>query len=453
MRAHGFSVVSALIFLGLFCAPAGAVNSVTWFRSGCLLTPGLSPPQEAIDACLAECNSTNESACSGGLCVGTTTCHIDSGTYVYGTWPAITVTWNFHSTPSGVPHTSTDSGFGTLSSANNAICPSSGSKVDIFTPGPSATGTLCGSDGCLYMAGAPTFIVNSPPGNHYLQSATSVGQQCSSSLAMTPTSSVTPTGQGPAPNCQVGAGGVLACDPGNGTGCGQFNGDEVCVPALPPNSCVSFASGGVACTSSAGAQPGGPAPNNGTPGAAAAPDGNVTYNTNTVNYYNSTTVAGSSVPATTGAPSPTNSQPVGTIALGGATVSTSGTGGGGGTGGTVTNGNAAANGDCDVTAGRNCTSSGDALVPSLTRADSVESLGNAFLAGIEASPIYTAVGSISTAFPTGGACPDATFTVFDHEYNFMTSGCALWTDNVEAPLELVMAGLWAFLGVLVVLRA
>lgn len=331
---------------------AHAATTTTWFRSTALPSPGLQSPDAAVAAVAAYCQSTNMALCSGAVCSGpqSSSCTLNSESWTYTTWPTISVTWNY-TTLSG-PHTATDSSFGTTSATNNASCPVAGSKEDVFTQW-AATGSVCGADGCLYTASNPSFRVNSPPGTHYLTSMLSAGQICSSSQSTTPTD----TGGGAAPNpsvqpapaCQAGSTGVIGCDAQGpaGAGCGEFNGDYVCVQGIGAGQCVSFASGGVACTSSAAPEPTGPAPNNGTPGVAPTASGQVTYNTTTVNYYSASVVAGSSTaPTTTGA---TN---------GGYATGTGSTGGGSGSTGDG-KGNAGTEcGNGTTKSGTDCTSDG-----------------------------------------------------------------------------------------------
>jgi len=151
---------------------------------------------------------------------------------------------------------------------------------------------------------------------------------------------------------QVGAqcassGGVVSCGV-SGKNCGTFNGDQVCVASIPPGSCQSFASGGVACTavgsgSSSVASP--PAPNNGTAGTPATANGSVTTTVNnsfeTTNYYSSSTVSTSTGGVT--------SVPGGSNVGNGGTTTTSGSGGGDGKGNAGTecgNGKTSSGGDC-----------------------------------------------------------------------------------------------------------
>lgn len=296
--------------VGLMCVAwvgvcGAAVSQVTWFRTTAVPSPGLDSPDQTVNAVAAYCVATNMGLCTGAVCSGpqSPSCTLNSHSWVYTTWPTVSVTWNY-TTGSG-PHTTTDSTVTAVSTANNAVCPVSGTNEDVFTQW-AANGSVCGADGCLYSASNPSFRVNSPPGTHYLTTMVSAGQVCASTQALVPSDTASPAGAGApsvaaAPACQASSSGVVGCDAQStaGPGCGSFNGDYVCVPALPSGGCVSFASGGTACVSTASAQPSGPAPNDGTPSSPASANGQVTYNTTTVNYFNAVTVAGSSIAPTT----------------------------------------------------------------------------------------------------------------------------------------------------------
>lgn len=224
-----------------------------------------------------------------------------------------------------------------VAGTSNAVCSAAGTNEVIYFQS-AFTGSICASDGCLYSASSPTFIINSPPGTHYMTNTVSQGETCSSSAATTPTSPVTGTPAGPNA-CQQGASGVLACEVmAAGQDCGTFNGDEVCVTAVPDNSCVAYASGGVACAADAAPAPAGPAPNNGTAGTAATPTGQVSLGSVTVNYYSSSVVSTSSTGPTT-VNANNGGAPIGTGSSSGSGSSGTGTGSGGGCGnGTTSDG-------------------------------------------------------------------------------------------------------------------
>ncbi len=284
-------------------------NTWTWSRTGGGTTDTSQYPNlGALQAAIISYCGAHEAQCNNN-CSGSVTCTTWSLTGGgFSSFPSVNA---YNGTVPCSPTGSTCPGGNLTMTFNVAvsalaacpICPASGSVENVFTQS-GVTGTVCGSDGCLYTAGTPIFIANSPPGTHYNQTVVSSGQACNQSLPTVPSSTVVPTATSGAGSCQVGSGGTVACDaqPTLGAGCGTFNGDQVCVGAIPAGSCVAYPSGGVACVSTAAPQPGGPAPNNGTPGVAAAPVGQVIYNTTTVNYYSSSAVAVSSAVPVTHAP-------------------------------------------------------------------------------------------------------------------------------------------------------
>lgn len=74
--------------------------------------------------------------------------------------------------------------------------------------------------------------------------------------------------------------------------CGYFNEEFLCLDAVPEGNCVFYGNGDMACGSTATSPP---APDDGvTPGDKATPDSTITNNTNDIDIFNNTTVAGSS---------------------------------------------------------------------------------------------------------------------------------------------------------------
>ncbi len=90
---------------------------------------------------------------------------------------------------------------------------------------------------------------------------------------------------------------------GNDAQCGFLNDVWICLPATPAQGCQARTGGGVLCDPAAGAPP---APDNGTPGTEATPDGQViaspanSGDTTTYNYYDNDTVNNSSGGVVTG---------------------------------------------------------------------------------------------------------------------------------------------------------
>lgn len=110
-------------------------------------------------------------------------------------------------------------------------------------------------------------------------------------------------------SCQsVGDGSYCQSASGDGQ-CGYMNDSYICLNQVAPDECKVGGDGGRVCGSAAATTP--PVPDDGTPGHPAAPSGTISTETvnpdgsvtnNTYNYYNSSTVAGSSRdPGTSGA--------------------------------------------------------------------------------------------------------------------------------------------------------
>lgn len=116
------------------------------------------------------------------------------------------------------------------------------------------------------------------------------------------------TNNGTQERCTTGASGLVYCaNPTTPQGqCGWINDTYTCLSNVGANACKSIASGGLACSATAGTPP---APDNGTPGTKAAPtdklavkkgDGAGGKSLSTVDFFNQAKVSGSSRPAGTG---------------------------------------------------------------------------------------------------------------------------------------------------------
>ena len=237
-------------------------------------------------------------------------------------------------------------------------------------------------------------------------------------------------GQG---NCMAdGSGGTVCTEADKGKNCGTFNGDEVCVASIPNGSCVSYASGGVACAASTTP----PVPNNGTSGTPATPTGQVQQYTDgttssTVNYYSSSTVAASTSPVAASA--------------GGQNTGNAGTNASSGTGtGAGTN---PANGDCGAT-GVDC--SGDGSTPTLSTVPTIGDTSTGYVGSLSSVPIVAAVTSIGASVPSG-SCPTGSFTVYGTSYT-IDEQCTLW-DSVSSIVSACMLALYAILGIKILLSA
>lgn len=259
------------------------------------------------------------------------------------------------------------------------------------------------------------------------------------------TSSTTPSGSGG--SCITTAAGTACTEKGSSKpGCGTFNGDEVCVSSVPPGTCVSFASGGVACTASGSSMTSPPAPDNGTPGTPANPTAQVsataaqggTSTTSVSNYYSSTVVGGSSA----GVASNPGGVNVGNGGLG------NGSGGGTnqGSGGSAPS---AANGDCGAS-GVDC--GGDGSVPQLPQVKTMQQTASDYYASLAGVPIVAAVANLGGAFPSGGDCPTTQFSVFGKEFTLDVQ-CQLWAQYVGPIMGIIMLAVWTIVGVRIAFSA
>lgn len=97
--------------------------------------------------------------------------------------------------------------------------------------------------------------------------------------------------QGEQPQCISTAGNTFCTEPNLADqNCGYLNDEYLCLESVPPGDCIFFGNGDMACSSGAGSPP---APDDGvTPGTPAPPNSTVNLNGDTINIYNSGTVAG-----------------------------------------------------------------------------------------------------------------------------------------------------------------
>ena len=273
-------------------------------------------------------------------------------------------------------------------------------------------------------------------------------------------------------NC-VSSGTQSACTSTNKTGCGTVNGNQVCPQAIAPGTCVSYATGGVACGVAAPADtpqnPPGPTTNT---GAAAPPTAAVTdtlttqcsptCQSGTAYYYSHTTVQSSSSAVSTtstqaGNPSSTGAVPTSTTGTG--------TGGGGGLGGCAgTTGDPcttapvpnAANGDCGASANAaNCTTTGSPPPRVNWSGDSWSGSTTAFVNAVDTGPIGTAVTGLSNAWPSGGSCPAETVKLATLNYtaDYGTPLCNIWQSAALPILSDTMLAIWSIAAVIVFMSA
>lgn len=225
--------------------------------------------------------------------------------------------------------------------------------------------------------------------------------------------------------------GEYCASPNAGDGsCGYVNDSFVCLSKVAQDECKPLADGGAVCGASAGTPP---APDNGTRGEPAAPDGEIEHNaggsstTNTYNYFNSTTVTSSSV-ATGDGSNPQDS--------GGSPSGNAGGGEGEGEGG-----------EC---VGPDCTVS----MPSLEDVGTFREAVTGFWSRLGEVPLVEAVSGITASLPTE-TCPDwsTTFNVFGQSFEVdFVIVCDLWAD-IAPLLSAAALALWGLLAVRVFLSA
>lgn len=178
-------------------------------------------------------------------------------------------------------------------------CETAGSRRNLSSLSGSDEGDLVCVDECeyKYSPGYLRITIGDEGGSRVLASGVSTGRVCQSKDAAE---------EEEEKDCESGAFGV-ACQQPPPSKCGEVNGDVVCPEQVPPDSCVGYSSGGMACDSDA---PAPPKPDNGTPGTPAAPDVTITNIHGSTHYYGPTTVNNSSGPPQTSPPrggSPTGS--------------------------------------------------------------------------------------------------------------------------------------------------
>ena len=311
-----------------------------------------------------------------------------------------------------------------------------GKSVDTVVQGGAvAPGTIAyDGQGCAMAINSNPVNIIGCNGGCAVQTATYTGDQQQSGSPPGPSDQV-------GSNCVSSSAGTFCSEDQNGKNCGTFNGDEVCPASLPPGTCESFASGGVACTAAAGsntvATP--PGPNNGTAGQPATPTGQVqapvtsggTTTQVTTSYYSSSTIAQSS----SGVASSSGGQNVGN---GGSSSSSGGSG---------SSAPSAANGDCGAS-GVNC--SGDSTVPTLPQEPTIAQSTQTYTSALNSVPIVAAVSNIAASVPSG-ECPTATISVFGHDF-VMDAQCTMWA-QLSPLLSLCFLAMWTLIGVRILMSA
>jgi hypothetical protein len=323
----------------------------------------------------------------------------------------------------------------------------------------SATGHLC-VNSCDYVNGAVagSMVITGAPGSGGLSligKAVPSGSQCTFGASTTEPSAMA--------NCVSRGGQTLCHDPVSNVA--LVNGDIV-NPASPPpaGQCSSFSDGNVVCNAgSTGTLSFVAGPKN----AAGAPDipvAQVTTAADVLDVFSAAQVSASPSPVATvngGVVSGNPSGAMGTPNQASCTPSAAGvipvvtctgssvSGTPGGTG-TAASGPLAANGDCGASS-VNC--NGDSTLPDLTRTDTIQSNVQDYLNSISASPLFAAITSIETAWPSNPSCPSLPLTLFGKDMDLMTGACQVWGADVAPTLSLVFLAIWSCWGIRIVLSA
>lgn len=236
----------------------------------------------------------------------------------------------------------------------------------------------------------------------------------------------------------VGDGEYCIGGPGPGD-CGYFNDAYTCIDQVRDDECKVAADGSRLCGDQVKGTP--PAPDSGTPGEMAAPDGTITVqhedgSTTTYNYYSSGTVSGSSRdPGTTGANSASGA--------GSPHAPSQGDADGDGQDDCEQSG-ACGGGDAIVSTGP-CYSDEEGFVSivSACAQDAFTYIGEALY---EENDWYTLVSEMWNAVPTGGVCPSAEFAAWGETYDFGDVACDL-VEDATPTLGLMFLILWGFVGI------
>lgn len=227
------------------------------------------------------------------------------------------------------------------------------------------------------------------------------------------------------------------CAQPNEENCGYFNDDFVCFNSIEEDGCSVFSDGGRVCGSDA---PMPPVPDNGTPGQPATPDQvvNVTTGstTNTFNYYNSSTVGGSSRDPGTSGDNPYDGDDDGS-------GEDDGDGGGEGDGGNGTDDDGCAEED-------GCTGTLPAIGD--TECESFGACATAFYARVQGAPLIESVANVGDSFPSG-SCPAVNITMFGETSSLSEPMCDMWADTVAPIISVIMLVLFAWVATRVVLSA
>lgn len=335
----------------------------------------------------------------------------------------------------------------------------------LINEGDTAGTVKCGADKCAYKIIGPMRKMIVKGGEGIIATVESLGRPCSTDAA---TAAAPPA---PSKECDASVNVMGCADPTgpNGGGCGWFNGDYVCTGSTPPNSCVEYSSGGMACDagSGSGGEGGGGLPTD-SEGAPVEPDGQIVMGDTTINYYTSGTVAGT---ATGGGSVPSTVAGTGGSALGapgrdgstGWNGSGSGSSGGGSGGeGGVGEGELSCVEGSEDCEGIEDIGSGEGIPDTAPCYEvGVGALGALRECGVEAfetvrdavvsSDMVELVGGLAASVPTGGSCPSATFNAFGESFDFMESGCELVDANMPVIGLCFLIG-WSLVGARILMK-
>lgn len=331
-------------------------------------------------------------------------------------------------------------------------CPAAGTRRGSIQIDPASPGdTVCGNDGCVYTVDeSPAIKTELNGGAGSIIGVRATGQAC----AATEPATGAPEGE---PGECVEGGGTMACldkDAPPGQGCGYFNGDYVCTGHVPDDSCVSFASGGVACTADSPDAP------KGADGEPLEPTGSVSNGPSTVDYFDPATVAGATTPATT-RPGQGGSAS-GAPGRDGSGASGTGSGSGGSTtincpegattpcvnNGTINSGSGAGgagDGDGECEAEEGCSN------PELEEVCEFGECAQSFYNRIKAAPLVAGVLEAGAAMPAG-SCPNWSLAAFESDYSLSAPMCEIW-DQVSPLLSAVFLVIWGWVATRIVLSA
>lgn len=380
---------------------------------GAYVGPWQSTSNAAAMDVVNHCNATATatSACGVTACNGSTwTCSYALNT-VGGSYPSLSYTMIVSTTNVATGNPGTPQNAGGSLGAQVIACPNCavGSSEIMTGSGAmtSAPAQVC-LDGCVFKQGDVGVGISTGWAWDYK----SVGSACGGSLAASGSAA------GASGNCVTSASGTACVDKSSGKNCGMFNGDRVCVDTIAKGTCVSYASGGSACVSSTGtgnaSTP--PAPNNGTPGTTATPNMQVSQGGTTANYYNSSTVSGSSTTVVTSTPQ--GGDPLGDEESG--------------------------EEEC---ADESCSGT---LPGANEELDSFAALTQGFMNRVGDAPLLASVSSWGASLPAG-VCPAPEFELFDREMSFSVM-CDIW-ESLAPMLSAAFLVMWGVLGARIVLSA